>query len=162
MTTNLSSFTEIKYLSNFYLCRMTIKEIQNEIIDEFSYFDNWEDRYEYLIELGKGLKALPDEKKSDDKVIRGCQSTVWLDADMEDGKLIFDADSDAILPKGLAALLVRIYNNQTPTNILESDTEFIHEIGLQEFLSPNRANGLLAMVKQFKFYAIAFRSKIKD
>jgi len=124
-------------------------------------FDDWENRYEYLIELGKNLKQLPDEKKSDEKVIRGCQSTVWLDAKMEDGKIVFEADSDAILPKGLAALLVRIYSNQKPEDILNSDTDFVEKIGLQEFLSPTRANGLLAMIKQFKFYAIAYRSKIK-
>ncbi len=138
---------------------MTIEEIQNEIIEEFSFFDNWEERYEFLIELGKSLKSLPDEKKSDDKIIKGCQSTVWLDAKMEDNQLVFEADSDAILPKGLAALLVRIYSNQKPVDILNSSTDFIEKIGLQEFLSPTRANGLLAMIKQFKFYAIAFQSK---
>ena len=138
---------------------MTIDEIQNEIIEEFSFFDNWEERYEFLIELGKSLKSLPDEKKSEDKIIKGCQSTVWLDAKMEGDKLVFEADSDAILPKGLAALLVRIYNNQKPVDILNSSTDFIEKIGLQEFLSPTRANGLLAMIKQFKFYAIAFQSK---
>lgn len=125
-------------------------------------FDDWENRYEYLIELGKNLKKLSDERKSDEKVIHGCQSTVWLDAQIEDGKLVFEADSDAILPKGLAALLVRIYNNQRPEDILNSDTDFIEKIGLQEFLSPTRANGLLAMIKQFKFYAIAYRSKLKE
>lgn len=138
---------------------MTIEEIQNEIIEEFSFFEDWEERYEYLIELGKSLKSLPDEKKSDDKIIKGCQSTVWLDAKMEGDKIVFEADSDAILPKGLAALLVRIYNHQNPKAILNSDTEFIEKIGLQEFLSPTRANGLLAMIKQFKFYAIAFQAK---
>ncbi|MGB6084141.1 SufE family protein [Moheibacter sp.] len=141
---------------------MTIEEIQNEIIDEFSFFENWEERYEYLIELGKSLKALPEEKKSDDKIIKGCQSTVWLDAKMEADTIVFEADSDAILPKGLAALLVRIYNNQKPVDILNSSTDFIEEIGLQEFLSPTRANGLLAMIKQFKFYAIAFQAKNKN
>ncbi|HLT33955.1 MAG TPA: SufE family protein, partial [Aquaticitalea sp.] len=103
--------------------------------------------------------SLPDEKKSDDKIIKGCQSTVWLDAKMEGDQLVFEADSDAIFPKGLAALLVRIYNNQKPVDILNSSTDFIEKIGLQEFLSPTRANGLLAMIKQFKFYAIAFQSK---
>lgn len=140
---------------------MTIQEIQNEIIEEFSFFDDWEQRYEYLIELGKDLKPLSEKNKTNDKVIKGCQSTVWLDARMEDDKIFFDADSDAILPKGLAALLVRIYNGQKPQAILESKTDFIHAIGLQEFLSPTRANGLLAMIKQFKFYAIAFQSKSK-
>lgn len=138
---------------------MTIQEIQNEIIEEFSFFDNWEERYEHLIELGKSLKSLPDEKKTDDKVIKGCQSTVWLDAEMKDDKIIFEADSNAILPKGLAALLVKMYNNQKPVDILNSNTDFIEKIGLQEFLSPTRANGLLSMIKQFKFYAIAFQAK---
>lgn len=141
---------------------MTIQEIQNEIIDEFSFFDDWEQRYEYLIELGKELEPIPEEQKTDNKVIKGCQSTVWLDAEIEGDKIVFQADSDAILPKGLAALLVRIYNNQKPVDILESKTDFIQEIGLQEFLSPTRANGLLAMIKQFKFYAIAFQSKINN
>ncbi len=140
---------------------MTIQEIQNEIIDEFSFFENWEERYEYLIELGKSLKTLPEDKKSDDKVIKGCQSTVWLDAEMDGEYLVFQADSDAILPKGLAAILVRMYNHQKPVDILNSDSKFIEEIGLQEFLSPTRANGLLAMIKQFKFYAIAFQAKNK-
>ena len=138
---------------------MTIKEIQNEIVDEFSFFDDWEQRYEYLIELGKSLDSLPEEEKTDDKIIKGCQSSVWLDAELNDGVIEFKADSNAILPKGIAALLVRMYNHQTPKDILESDTNFINEIGLSEFLSPTRANGLLAMIKQFKFYAIAFQSK---
>lgn len=138
---------------------MTIQEIQNEIIEEFSFFDNWEERYEHLIELGKSLKTLPEEKKTDDKVIKGCQSTVWLDAEMKDGKIVFEADSNAILPKGLAALLVKMYNDQKPIDILDSNTDFIEKIGLQEFLSPTRANGLLSMIKQFKFYAIAFQAK---
>lgn len=138
---------------------MTIQEIQNEIIDEFSFFDDWEQRYEYLIELGKSLKPIAPENKSDDKVIKGCQSTVWLDAKIENGLIQFEADSDAILPKGLAALLVRIYNNQKPIDIVNSNTDFIEKIGLQEFLSPTRANGLLTMIKQFKFYAIAFQAK---
>lgn len=141
---------------------MTIQEIQNEIIDEFSFFDDWEQRYEYLIELGKDLKPLPDELKTKDKIIKGCQSTVWLNAKIENNKIVFEADSDAILPKGLAALLVRIYNHQKPEDILTSNTDFIQKIGLQEFLSPTRANGLLAMIKQFKFYAIALQSKMKS
>ena len=141
---------------------MTIKEIQNEIVDEFSYFDDWEERYEYLIELGKSLKSLPEEAKTDDKIIKGCQSSVWLDAELDGDKINFMADSNAILPKGIAALLVRMYNNQAPKDILDSDTDFINEIGLAEFLSPTRANGLLAMVKQFKFYAIAFQSRLNS
>lgn len=138
---------------------MTIQEIQNEIIEEFSFFDNWEERYEHLIELGKGLQSIPEDKKTDDKVIKGCQSMVWLDAAMENDRIVFEADSNAILPKGLAALLVKMYSNQKPEDILNSQTDFIEKIGLQEFLSPTRANGLLAMIKQFKFYAIAFKAK---
>lgn len=138
---------------------MTIQEIQNEIIEEFSFFDNWEERYEHLIELGKGLQSIPEDKKTDDKVIKGCQSMVWLDAAMENDTIVFEADSNAILPKGLAALLVKMYSNQKPEDILNSQTDFIEKIGLQEFLSPTRANGLLAMIKQFKFYAIAFKAK---
>jgi len=145
-----------------YLCKMTIQEIQNEIVDEFSFFENWEQRYEYLIELGKNLKPVPEEKKTDDKIIKGCQSTVWLDARMDGEVMVFEADSDAILPKGLTALLVRMYHHQKPEDILNSETKFIEEIGLQEFLSPTRANGLLAMIKQFKFYAIAYRAKTKN
>lgn len=138
---------------------MTIEEIQNEIIEEFSFFENWEERYEYLIALGKGLKSFPNDKKSEDKIIKGCQSTVWLDAKKEGEKVILEADSDAILPKGMAALLVRMYSHQKPMDILSSNTDFIEKIGLQEFLSPNRANGLLAMIKQIKFYAIAYNAK---
>ena len=138
---------------------MKIKDIQNEIVDEFSFFDDWEQRYEYLIELGKSLNTLTEEEKTDDKIIKGCQSSVWLDAEMKGDVIEFGADSNAILPKGIAALLIRMYNNQTPKDILDSDTDFISEIGLSEFLSPTRANGLLAMVKQFKFYAIAFNAK---
>lgn len=141
---------------------MKIKEIQNEIVDEFSFFEDWEERYEYLIELGKSLTSMPEDSKTDDKIIKGCQSSVWLDADLVDDKIFFKADSNAILPKGIAALLVRMYNDQSPKDILESDTDFINEIGLSEFLSPTRANGLLAMVKQFKFYAIAFQSKLNS
>lgn len=138
---------------------MTIDEIQNEIVDEFSFFDDWEQRYEYLIELGKDLPTMSDKEKTDDKLIKGCQSSVWLDADFDGEKIHFNVDSNAILPKGIAALLLRIYNDQKPVEIVNSNTDFISEIGLQEFLSPTRANGLLAMVKQFKFYAIAFQAK---
>lgn len=139
---------------------MTIEEIQKEIIDEFSFFDDWEQRYEYLIDLGKEMDALPDDEKSDDLVIKGCQSTVWIKPEMKDGNLYFKGDSNAILPKGLVALLLRVYNHQKPKDILNSNTDFIKEIGLQEFLSATRANGLASMVKQFKFYAIAYQSKI--
>ncbi|MDR3272682.1 MAG: SufE family protein [Flavobacteriaceae bacterium] len=138
---------------------MTISERQEELIGEFEFFDNWEDRYEYVIELGKSLPEMPWEKKTDDKLIKGCQSRVWLDVRAEEGKLFFEADSDAILPKGIAAMLVRIYSGQPMTDIMKSDENFIAKIGLQEFLSPTRANGLLAMLKQIKYYALAFSAK---
>ena len=138
---------------------MTILEKQEELINEFEFFDNWEDRYEYVIELSKSLPKMPLEKKTDDRLIKGCQSRVWLDARIEDGKLFFEADSDAILPKGIAAMLVRLYSGEEVTDILKSDENFIAKIGLQEFLSPTRANGLLAMIKQIKYYALAFSVK---
>ncbi|TDL99810.1 MAG: Fe-S metabolism protein SufE [Flavobacteriaceae bacterium] len=138
---------------------MTIQEIQDQIIEEFSFFESWEERYQYLIDLGKELDQNNEMEKTDAKLIVGCQSRVWLEAKIEGENLVFTADSDAILPKGIAALLVRIYNNQPPKEILLSNTDFIEKIKLQEFLSPTRANGLLAMIKQFKFYAIAFESK---
>ncbi|MCT6869119.1 SufE family protein [Apibacter sp.] len=138
---------------------MTISEIQQELINEFNLFDTWEQRYEYVIELGKSLPKMSEKIKTEDKLIKGCQSQVWLDARMENGKLFFEADSDAILPKGIAAILVRIYSGQRFEDILKSDENFIEKIGLQEFLSPTRANGLLAMIKQIKYYAIAYSAK---
>lgn len=138
---------------------MTISEIQQELINEFNLFDTWEQRYEYVIELGKSLPKMSEKIKTEDKLIKGCQSQVWLDARMESGKLFFEADSDAILPKGIAAILVRIYSGQRFEDILKSDENFIEKIGLQEFLSPTRANGLLAMIKQIKYYAIAYSAK---
>ncbi len=138
---------------------MTIQQKQQEAIDEFAYFDDWEEKYAYLIDLGKELKDFPEDKKIDENLIKGCQSKVWLDADFRDGKIFFNADSDGILPKGMAALLVDIYSGHTVQEILDSDFDFISEIGLQEFLSPSRANGLMAMTKQIKFYAVAYRMK---
>lgn len=138
---------------------MTIKEKQQELIDEFAFLEDWEQKYEYIIDLGKELKSLPEDKKTDENLIRGCQSKVWIDARFEDGKLFFDADSDGILPKGIVSLLVRIYSGHTTQEILDSDFDFISKIGLQEFLSPSRANGLMAMTKQIKFYAVAFQLK---
>jgi len=140
---------------------MTIQEIQREVIREFSLFEDWQQKYEYLIELGKSLTPLPNEKKTEDKLIKGCQSKVWLDAKMNEDKIIFTADSDAILPKGIASLLVRLYSGQKPEDITVSNEHFLQEIGLQEFLSPTRANGTLAMIKQIKLYAIAFKLKNK-
>ena len=136
---------------------MTIKEKQQELIDEFSFLDDWEQKYEYIIDLGKTLEGLPEEKKIDSNLIKGCQSQVWIDADFRDGKLFFSADSDGILPKGIVSLLVSVYSGHSTQEILDSDFKFIEEIGLQEFLSPSRANGLMAMTKHIKFYAVAFQ-----
>ncbi len=138
---------------------MKIKEKQQEIINEFDFLEDWEQKYEYIIDLGKELKGLPESKKTDENLIKGCQSKVWIDAEFHDGKLFFNADSDGILPKGIVALLVSIYNGHPTQEILDSDFKFIEEIGLQEFLSPSRANGLMAMTKQIKFYAVAFQLK---
>lgn len=138
---------------------MTIKEKQQELVDEFAFLEDWEQRYEYLIDLGKQLKPIPEDKKTDDNLIKGCQSKVWIDAEFRDGKLFFNADSDGILPKGIVALLVSIYSGHSTEEILASDFEFISQIGLQEFLSPSRANGLMAMTKQIKFYAVAYQLK---
>lgn len=134
---------------------MTIKEIQEEIIDEFDLFDDWMERYEYLIELGKSLPIIDQQHKQDENIIKGCQSKVWLYSEMNQNKINFTADSDAILTKGLVALLLRVYSNQTPEDILLADTHFIDQIGLKEHLSPTRANGLVSMLKQIKLYAIA-------
>ncbi len=138
---------------------MTIKEIQQEIIDEFEFLDDWEQKYEYIIDLGKQLKGLPEDKKIEENLIKGCQSKVWIDAEFKNGELIFNADSDGILPKGIVALLMRIYSGHSTQEILDSDFDFIAKIGLQEFLSPSRANGLMAMTKQIKFYAVAYQLK---
>lgn len=138
---------------------MTITEIQNELIEEFGFFEDWQQRYEYIIELGKSLPNMASENKTDDKLIKGCQSQVWLKVSEKNGKLFFEGDSDAILPRGIVALLIRIYSGQPINDILKSDTDFIKKIGLQEFLSPTRANGLLAMINQIKYYAIVFSMK---
>jgi len=139
---------------------MSIKEIQEEIIDEFSMFEDWMERYEYIIELGKDLPLIEDLYKIEDNLIKGCQSKVWLHADIVADNIVFTADSDAILTKGIVALLVRVLSNQSPKEILGADLFFINEIGLTEHLSPTRANGLLAMVKQLKLYALAYQSKL--
>ena len=138
---------------------MTIKEIQEEIIEDFDLFDDWMERYEFIIENGKSLPKIQEVNKSEDNLIKGCQSKVWLHADYENGKLKFSADSDAILTKGIISLLLKVYNEQTPDDILKTDPFFIDEIGLKEHLSPTRANGLLSMVKQIKLLALAFKSK---
>ncbi len=134
---------------------MTIKEIQEEIVDEFLMFDDWMERYEYIIELGKSLPLIDEQYKLDENLIKGCQSKVWLHSEIENDKLLFTADSDAILTKGIVALLLRVYSDQSPQDIIKADTDFIDQIGLQEHLSPTRANGLVSMLKQIKLYAIA-------
>ncbi|QSB27185.1 SufE family protein [Flavobacterium circumlabens] len=138
---------------------MTIKEIQNEIIDEFSMFDDWMQRYEYIIELGKSLPLINEEYKTDQNLIKGCQSKVWLQGEQTDDKIVFTADSDAILTKGIIAILIRTFSNQKAKDILDADTDFIDEIGLKEHLSATRANGLVSMIKNIKMYALAFNAK---
>ena len=138
---------------------MTINEAQDEIIGEFSVFDEWLDKYEYLIELSGSLPAIGEEHKNEQFLIRGCQSRVWVDAELRDGKIYFTADSDAIITKGIIALLLRVLSGRTPQEIVDSDLYFIDRIGLRENLSPTRANGLLAMIKQMKLYALAYQNK---
>jgi cysteine desulfuration protein SufE len=141
---------------------MTIKEIQNEIIDEFSMFDDWMQRYEYIIELGKSLPLIKEEYKTDENLIKGCQSKVWLQGEQKDDKIVFTADSDAILTKGIIAILIRAFSNQKAEDIIKADTDFIDEIGLKEHLSATRANGLVSMIKNIKMYALAFDSKNRN
>lgn len=140
---------------------MTIQEIQDEIKEEFSMFDdeNWDERYQYVIDLGKTLPLIEEKYKIEENIIKGCQSKVWLHGEENNGKIVFTADSDAILTKGIIAILIRTFSNQTASDILNSDTKFIDEIGLKEHLSPTRANGLVSMVKQIKMYALAFNAK---
>ena len=140
---------------------MTIKEIQEEIIEEFSMFDDWMDRYEYIIELGKSLPIIDQEFKLDENLIKGCQSKVWLYSELKNDTIKYTADSDAILTKGIAALLLRVYSGQKPADILTTKTNFIDDIGLKEHLSLTRANGLVSMIKQIKMYAIAQQTKLK-
>jgi len=141
---------------------MTIKEIQEEIIDEFSMFEDWMERYEYIIDLGKSLPLIDEAFKVDENLIKGCQSKVWLYSSLNNDKIEFTADSDAILTKGIVALLLRVFSNQKPQAILDADTAFVDEIGLKEHLSPTRANGLVSMIKQIKMYAIAQQSKLAN
>jgi cysteine desulfuration protein SufE len=135
---------------------MTINEIQDEIIEEFSGFDDWMDKYQLLIDLGNEQEPLDEKYKTEQNLIDGCQSRVWLQADLVDGKIHFSAESDALIVKGIVALLIRVLSDQTPQDILDADLYFIEQIGLKEHLSPTRSNGLLAMVKQIKMYALAF------
>lgn len=141
---------------------MTIDSIQEELIEEFSLFDDWMDKYQHLIEMGKTLPLIDPDLKTDDKIIKGCQSKVWLHAQVDNGNVLYTADSDAIITKGIIAVLIRAFSNQSPEDIIQSDTKFIDEIGLKEHLSPTRANGLVSMVKQMKLYAVAFQAQMKN
>ena len=138
---------------------MTINEIQDEIIEEFSDFEDWMDKYQLLIDLGSDQPPLEEKYKNEQNLIDGCQSRVWLQADIIDGKLHFQAESDALIVKGIVALLIRVLGDHTPQEILDTDLYFIEKIGLSEHLSPTRSNGLLAMIKQMKMYALAFKAK---
>lgn len=138
---------------------MTLEEKQQEIIDEFAVYDDWMDKYEYIIELGKDLPVIDDNLKTDDRLIEGCQSRVWLQSEVKDGVMSYTADSDAIIAKGIIGLLIRVLNGEKPEDIATCDLHFIREIGLQEHLSPTRANGLASMVKKMKLSALAAASK---
>lgn len=135
-----------------------IEEIEKEIVEEFSLFDNWEDKYEYIIDLGKKLPVLEDEQRRDENKVKGCQSTVWLVAEKKDGRIFYKADSDAVIVKGLISMLIRVLSGQKPDDIIQSKLDFIREIGMMGHLAQTRSNGLLAMVKQMKNYAIAFKA----
>ena len=139
---------------------ISIETIKSDIISEFSLFEDWMEKYEYIIELGKSIPLIDPKFKTDDNLIKGCQSKVWMHAEIKNNNVLFYADSDAIITKGIIAILIRVFSNQNPKNILESDTKFIDEIGLKEHLSPTRANGLVSMIKQIKIYALAFQNKI--
>ena len=139
---------------------MKIKQIQDEIIDDFAMFDDWMQRYEYMIDLGKSLPLIDEKFKTDEYLVNGCQSKVWVHAALEDNKLNFTADSDAIITKGIIAILIRVFSAQHPKDILSSNTDFIDQIGLKEHLSPTRANGLVSMIKQIKMYAVAFQTQL--
>ncbi len=136
-----------------------IQEIENEIVEEFSLFDTWDDKYEYIIDLGKRLPPLEDQYKKDENKVRGCQSTVWLVADYEDGKVHFKAESDAVIVKGLISMLIRVLSGHTPDEIISAKLDFINKIGMTSHLAQTRSNGLLAMVKQMKNYALAYKVK---
>lgn len=139
---------------------MTLNEIQDRIIEDFSIFEDWMDKYQQLIELGKDLPPIDEKKRTESYLIKGCQSKVWLDAELENGKILFTADSDAIITKGIVALLIQVLNQRTPKEILDAELYFIDKIGLKENLSPTRSNGLVAMVKQMRLFALAYQSKL--
>lgn len=139
--------------------KQTIDEIQQEIIDEFSMYDDWMDKYAVIIEQGNALEPIDEKYKIPENIIEGCQSRVWLQTDYRDGKLLFQAESDAIIVKGLLALVLRVFNGRTPDEIVNTDLRFMKEIGLTDHLSPTRSNGLLSVIKQIRFYAIAYKAK---
>ena len=139
---------------------MTINETQNDLIETFALFDDWEEKYEYIIDLGKKLPGLDEKYKTEDNIIKGCQSVVWLHADLHDGKVIFEADSQAIIVKGLVSMLLQVLSGHTPDEILEADLYFIEKTGLSSHLAQTRSNGLAAMVKQMKAYALAFKVRM--
>jgi cysteine desulfuration protein SufE len=141
---------------------MTIQEKENKIMEEFSQFDDWMDKYNYLIDLGRSLPLIDEKFKTDQYLISGCQSRVWVSAELVDGKLVFKADSDAVITKGIASLLVRVLTNQTPREIVDAELGFLDKIGLREHLSPTRSNGLTSMVKQMKLYALVFKAKTEN
>ena len=141
---------------------MSIKENQESIVEEFSVLDEWMDKYNYLIDLGRDIPLIDSAFRREENLIRGCQSRVWLDASLDGGRISFKADSDAIITKGIAALLIRVFNRHTPEEILDADLFFIESIGLREHLSPTRANGLVSMLKQMKLYALAFKTKAES
>ncbi|MEL7532713.1 MAG: SufE family protein [Bacteroidota bacterium] len=138
---------------------LSIAEAAQEIVEEFSMFDDWMDKYQYLIEMGQDLNSLPESKKSEDNIVHGCQSRVWLAADHQGDKVHFSADSDAIITKGLIAMLMRVLSDQRPQEILNAELDFIDKIGMREHLSPTRSNGLNAMIKQMKYYALAMQQQ---
>lgn len=138
---------------------VSLNEVQNEIVEEFSLFDDWMDRYALLIDLGNSLEKLDEKYKVENNLIEGCQSRVWLQADYVDGKVVFKAESDAVIVKGIIALLIKVLSNRTPDEIINADLYFVEKIGLKEHLSPTRSNGLVSMIKQIRFYAMAFKAK---
>jgi cysteine desulfuration protein SufE len=139
---------------------MKIQETENEIIEEFSMFEDWMEKYEHIIEMGKSLRLIEEKYKTDDRLIKGCQSKVWMHSELKDGKIIFTADSDAIITKGLVAMVIRVLSGHSPDEILEAKMDFVEKIGLKQHLSPTRANGLVNMIKQMKLDALAYKAKI--
>ncbi len=141
---------------------MTIQEIKEDILDDFNLFDDWMEKYDYIIDLGKNLSKIDEKYKTEAFLVKGCQSQAWLHAELVDGKIVYTADGDAIIAKGVLALLFRVLSNQTPKDVVAEDLSFLDEIGLREHLSPTRANGLLATIKMMKFYAVALDAKLEN